>query len=129
MAAPRARRTQGLTKAQLAVALSVGGSGGARHCVALAMHAGVDLLLAFIRTMQTPECSIPRVLGVDDWAKRKGQTYGTILIDPEQGRVVDILADRTTESLESWLKAHPGAEIVSRDRFGAAQPDLVQRMC
>ncbi len=57
-----------------------------------------------------------RVLGVDDWAKRKGQRYGTILVDLERGRVVDILADRTAECLVQWLGHHPEVEIVSRDR-------------
>jgi len=58
----------------------------------------------------------PRVLSVDDWAKRKGKTYGTILVDLEQHRVVDLLPDRTAESLATWLKEHPGVEIITRDR-------------
>jgi transposase len=62
-----------------------------------------------------PENSI-RVLGVDDWAKRKGQRYGTILVDLERGRVIDLLADRTGETLLAWLVRHPEVEIVSRDR-------------
>lgn len=119
IAAPWARRTQRLAEAQQAVGLTAGGSGGTRLCTALAMDAGIDLLLALIRKVQLPERPTPRVLGIDDWAKRKGQTYGTILIDLEQGYVVDLLPDRTAESLAQWLKAHPGVEIVSRDRAGA----------
>jgi len=57
-----------------------------------------------------------RILGVDDWAKRKGQRYGTILVDLERGRIVDLLGDRTAESLVKWLEGHPEIEIVSRDR-------------
>lgn len=57
-----------------------------------------------------------RILGVDDWAKRKGQNYGTILVDLERGQTVDLLADRTADTLVQWLKKHPGIEIVSRDR-------------
>lgn len=57
-----------------------------------------------------------RVLGVDDWAKRKGQRYGTILVDLERGQIVDLLADRTAEPLVKWLENHPEIEIVSRDR-------------
>jgi transposase len=133
VAAPWARRTKRLANAQQVVGLAAGGAGGARLCVALAMHAGIDLLLALIRNIQVPERATPRVLGVDDWAKRKGQTYGTILVDLERGEVVDILPDRTAESLEAWLKAHPGVEIVSRDRAGAyaqgarqGAPDAIQ---
>jgi transposase len=55
-------------------------------------------------------------LGVDDWALRKGQRYGTILVDLQRHAVVDLLPDRSSESLETWLKAHPGVEILSRDR-------------
>ncbi len=60
-----------------------------------------------------------RVLGVDDWAFRKGRRYGTILVDLEQHRVVDLLPDATSQSLTTWLQAHPGVEILSRDRAGA----------
>lgn len=57
-----------------------------------------------------------RVLGVDDWAKRKGQSYGTILVDLERGQIVDLLGERRAEPLVKWLEDHPGIEIVSRDR-------------
>ena len=57
-----------------------------------------------------------RVLGVDDWATRKGRTYGTILVDLEKHRVVDLLEDRSGDSLAMWLAAHPGVEVIARDR-------------
>jgi hypothetical protein len=72
-------------------------------------------------------------LGVDDWAWKKGQTYGTILVDLEQHRIVDLLADRSADTLATWLQAHPGVEIISRDRGGSyaegarrGAPDAVQ---
>jgi hypothetical protein len=69
-----------------------------------------------VRSQPGPETVTPRVLGVDDWAIRKGQTYGTILVDHEHRCVVDVLADRTPERLAAWLQDHPGVEIVTRDR-------------
>ena len=69
-----------------------------------------------IRTLPEPRNPSIRVLGVDDWAKRKGQRYGTILVDLERGAVVDLLQDRTADTLAQWLKKHPEIEIVSRDR-------------
>ena len=58
-----------------------------------------------------------RALGVDDWAKKKGHSYGTILVDLEKHRVVDLLPDRTAQTLAKWLKGHPSIEVVSRDRY------------
>lgn len=67
-------------------------------------------------SLPEPQFSLVRVLGVDDWAKRKGQRYGTILIDLEHGQVIDLLSDRTADTLADWLIKHPEIEIVSRDR-------------
>jgi transposase len=133
IAAPWARRTCRLAECQQAIGLATGGSGGTRLCTALAMEGGVDLLLGLIRQRTSPKHPTPRVLGVDDWAMCKGQTYGTILVDLVLGDVVDILPDRTAESLAQWRQAHPGVEIVSRDRAGAyaegirlGAPDAIQ---
>jgi transposase len=59
-----------------------------------------------------------RVVEVDDWAWRKGHVFGTILVDLDAGRVLDVLPDRSSQSVANWLGRHPEVEIVSRDRHG-----------
>ncbi len=66
-----------------------------------------------------PDVSVPRVLGVDDFALRRGQAYATVLIDAETGQRVDVLAGRKAEVLEAWLRGHPGARVVCRDGSSA----------
>ena len=61
----------------------------------------------------------PRILGVDDWAKRRGYNYATILVDLEKSIIIDLLDGRTAEVLQAWLEQHPGVEVISRDRSGA----------
>src|SRR5205807_1115818 len=61
----------------------------------------------------------PRLVGIDDWAWCKGQRYGTIVVDLETGDVIDLLPDRDAATVKVWLEAHPGIELVSRDRASA----------
>lgn len=113
-----ARRTNHLLTAQRQVAFDLGGEAGARMLLNLGMPTSADTLLRLIRTAQEPETQTPRVLSVDDWAKKKGHSYGSILVDLEKHKVVDLLPDRTAESLANWLVEHPGVEVISRDRSG-----------
>jgi len=89
---------------------------GARITRHLNMATSADTLLRVLRQAPRELFSPPRVLGIDDWAFKKGKWYGTILVDLEHRHPVDLLPDRTTETLEAWLKAHPGIEIITRDR-------------
>ncbi|WP_220198965.1 transposase [Ktedonospora formicarum] len=54
--------------------------------------------------------------GIDDFAFRRGRKYGTLLVDLDNHRVVDVLSDRTTQSAATWFAIHPKVEIISRDR-------------
>src|SRR5215210_1273889 len=117
--APYARRTARLESVLRILAFALGGEPGARIVERLAMAASPATLLRLIRRVTVPEQPAPRVLGVDDWAFRKGHRYGTILVDLEQHRVVDVLPARSAEPVVEWLKAHPGVEVFSRDRAPA----------
>lgn len=112
----RARRTDRLAAAQRSVGVALGGEAGARLLARLAMPTSPDTTLRLIRKVQTATAATPRVLGVDDWAIRKGRSYGTILVDLEKHQVVDLLPDRTNQTLSTWLREHPGVEILARDR-------------
>ena len=121
LAARYARKTTRLHHALYLVGYALGGEAGARLAVSLGLLVSPNTLLRRVRQMaaSTTSASAPvRVLGVDDWAFRKGRRYGTILVDLEQHRVVDLLPDATSQSLTTWLQAHPGVEILSRDRAG-----------
>jgi transposase len=80
---------------------------------------GSTLLRQVRRRIQPSPVAAPRVLGVDDWAWKKGHRYGTILCDLEAGKIVDLLPDRESATVATWLREHPGTEIVSRDRASA----------
>jgi transposase len=114
-----ARRTTRLAEIQRSVALATGGEPGARLARRLAIPVSPDTLLRLILRTPAPPRSTPPVLGLDDWAYRKGHRYGTILVDLARNQVVDLLPDRQAGTVSSWLQAHPGVVIIARDRAGA----------
>jgi transposase len=127
--AARARKTDRLEEAFLAIALELGGRAGARLAEELGIVAARDTMLRRIKAAPLPGVEKVRVLGVDDFAFKKGSTYGTILVDLERHKVVDLLPERSQESLVGWFESHPvaaGVEIATRDRSNIYREGLAK---
>jgi transposase len=114
----RARRTNRLNTHLTQVGLALGGEEGAWLAKQLLMPTSGDTLLRLLRQVAVPAIEPPRVIGIDDWAFRKGRTYGTLIVDLERQRPIDLLPTRDSAAVKEWLLRYPTVEIITRDRSG-----------
>jgi transposase len=124
--APWARRTLRLAQRLLASGLALGGEAGARLAARLGLPTSPATLLRLVQGATMPAPEAPRIIGVDEWAWRRGQRYGTIVVNLEDHQVLDLLPERSAESLATWLTAHPTVTVVCRDR-SALYADGIRR--
>ncbi len=113
---PRVKFTLRLQEALREMGFELGGEAGARLGKKLSYPGSPDTILRLVKRAELPPASAPRVVGLDDWSWKRRLRYGTLICDLESRKPLDVLADRSVETVSAWFVAHPSVEIVSRDR-------------
>jgi len=113
---PRARMTLRFCAALEAIGFATSGEAGARLATLLGMPTSPATVLRRIKAASSPAFKKVTQVGIDDWAFRRGLKYGTILVDLQTHRVVDLLPDRAVTTATAWFKEHPDIRVISRDR-------------
>src|SRR6266566_2712994 len=112
---PHAQRTKQLQKALCELGLKEGGQAGADTGSELGFSGSRDTILRLVHQSRRPAGQEPHVIGLDDWAWKRRRRYGTLICDLERGLPIDLLPDRTVETVSAWLKKHPSIDTISRD--------------